>query len=76
MIDPHNGQTAEGITRATVVAKNAIDADALSTAVYMLGTNRGMEFIERISGVEALILTKNGERLHTSGWSEIARFKN
>lgn len=71
IIDPHNARPAQGIYRTTVVAENAMDADALSTAIYSAGKDRGLELIERIKGVEALILMRDGERVKTSGWSEI-----
>ena len=71
IIDPHSARPAEGIYRTTVLAENAMDADALSTAVYTAGKDRGLELIERINGSEALILMRDGERLKTSGWSEI-----
>ncbi|HVX16006.1 MAG TPA: FAD:protein FMN transferase [Pirellulales bacterium] len=37
ILDPRSGRPAEGVYSATVVAPTAADADALSTALYVLG---------------------------------------
>lgn len=37
ILDPRTGRPAEGVLSATVVAQAAADADALATAVYVLG---------------------------------------
>lgn len=60
IIDP---KTAKGLTRpitVTVIARHGIDSDGMSTAVSVLGVEKGLAFIERRPGVAALIVT--GER--------------
>ena len=60
IIDPATGM---GLTRAitvTVIARHGIDADGLATAVSVLGPDRGMEFIERLPDVAALIVAGDG----------------
>jgi len=37
ILDPRTGVPAEGVLSATVIAPEAADADALSTALYVLG---------------------------------------
>jgi thiamine biosynthesis lipoprotein len=53
----------------TVVAPTAMDADALSTAAFVLGPVEGLALLERLDGVEGLIVTKDQRRLDTSGFS-------
>jgi len=58
IINARTGYPAQGVLSATVIAKDAIDADALSTIVFLLGPEKGMEVVERLEGVEALIITE------------------
>jgi thiamine biosynthesis lipoprotein len=37
ILDPRTGRPAEGVLAATVIAPSAADADALATALYVLG---------------------------------------
>jgi thiamine biosynthesis lipoprotein len=48
-----------GIT-VTVVAPRGIDADGISTAVSVLGAERGIEFVEKQAGIAAVIVTREG----------------
>lgn len=65
ILDPHNGFPAAEVISVTIVAEECITADALSTAVFVLGPQKGMELVESLSGVEGLIID-NQERLHVS----------
>lgn len=56
IIDPRTGWPAQGTMAVTVVATNTTDADALATALFVLGPERGLELVERLDGVEALIV--------------------
>lgn len=44
ILDPRTGQPAEGLLSATVIAPNAAMADGLSTALFVLGAQRAIEF--------------------------------
>ncbi|MES2206392.1 MAG: DUF2271 domain-containing protein [Pseudomonadota bacterium] len=65
---PHTGASAEHIIRATVVADTAADADALSTAFIALTPEKSLELIHQLPGVEALLVTKEGQQLASNGW--------
>jgi len=45
-----------GVLSVTIIANNSIDADALSTAVFVLGYEKGMALIESLSGAEAVFI--------------------
>ena len=45
----------------TVVAATGIEADALSTAVYVLGADEGLRLLER-RGADGLVLLREGGR--------------
>jgi thiamine biosynthesis lipoprotein len=68
IIDPRTGYSATELISVTVIAPKAIDADALSTAVFVMGEKKGMALIEELPDVEALIVTADGRILRSSGF--------
>ena len=57
IIDPANGKAAaEGIAGVTVIACSAEEADALSTAVFVMGEEKGSRLIESLKNTEVLII--------------------
>ena len=66
ILDPKTGHSPQTVASATVVAPNAMLADALSTAVFVMGPDAGIEFLEH-AGVEGLIFTSQRERRQTRG---------
>lgn len=71
IINPKTGYSATELISATVVADNAFDADALSTAVFVLGKEKGIKLIESLPGVEGLIITRERGILRSSGFPEV-----
>ena len=65
ILDPRTGYPARGTVSATVVAKTAVLADALATAVFVLGVDRGMELVEGDPHLEAIIVDER-LRAHVS----------
>ena len=45
-----------------------MEADALSTAVFVLGAERGLEHVGRRPRVDALLVLKDGRALSTAGF--------
>jgi len=61
-IDPRTGYPAQtGVASATVVATNCMDADALATALIIMGAESGLQFIEKLDGVEAFLILREGK---------------
>jgi len=54
IIDPFSGLGIQGQRSATVIAPKAIVADALATALCVLGPEKGFELIRGVDGVSAL----------------------
>ena len=42
-------------------AATAVDADALSTAVNVMGVEKGLALVESLDGVEAIMITAGSE---------------
>ncbi len=61
ILDPATGYPARGVMSVTVAAELAVEADALATAVFVLGPKEGLAFIERTSGAEVVLVTGDGD---------------
>ncbi len=61
-IDPRTGRPVNNtVASATVLAPTCMEADALATALMVLGPEQGLKLIESLAGVEAsLILRDDG----------------
>jgi thiamine biosynthesis lipoprotein len=62
IIDPRTGWPAEGVLSVTVVAQTGAEADAMSTALYVLGVERGLELCEQHPQFGAIFVTP-GDRV-------------
>lgn len=71
IVDPRNGQPANNILSATVVAPNATDAGALATAFNVLTPAESKALAASIPGVEYLIVTRNGEKFVSTHWKDL-----
>ncbi|HPO70603.1 MAG TPA: FAD:protein FMN transferase [Anaerohalosphaeraceae bacterium] len=61
IIDPTTADSAQTLSSVTIIAPTAMQADALSTAVSVLGDKKGMPFIESLPDVEAILIPR-GEK--------------
>lgn len=60
ILDPTTGYPAEsGLVSVTVVADCSMDADALSTILFVAGINKGIKFLKEFPGVEAVLIDMN-----------------
>jgi FAD:protein FMN transferase len=69
IVDPRTGRSPDHTSGVTVVAPTAMDADALSTAAFVLGPREGLALLDGLDGVEGLIVTKAQEQLRTRGFA-------
>jgi thiamine biosynthesis lipoprotein len=67
-IDPRTGRSPQHSSGSTVKAPTAMDADALSTAVFVLGPREGIALLDRMERVEGMLVTKTGELFASRGF--------
>jgi thiamine biosynthesis lipoprotein len=67
LLDPRTGRPARGLRSATVVSADATLADALSTALVVLGRDEALALAERLDGVEAVLVDERAAVHVTSG---------
>lgn len=68
IFNPRTGRSPEEFSSVSIVAATGLEADALSTAVFVLGLERGLELIHRTPAADALFVLKDGRTQHTAGF--------
>ncbi len=68
IFDPRSGLPTGEVSSASVVAENAADADALATALCVLGPVEGLAVIENLPATECCLVMRDGRIVHSSGW--------
>jgi thiamine biosynthesis lipoprotein len=66
IIDPRDDAAARRVASATVIAPNAMLADALATAAFVLGHELGVALLDRM-GVQGLLITPALDEFRTKG---------
>ena len=61
ILNPKSGWPSTGIKSVTVICKDAELADALATSVFVLGKEKGIELINQLNQIEAIIVTDENE---------------
>ncbi len=58
ILDPRTGEPPAFLGSVTVITKDATMADALATALFVMGPEKGLAFVRRTDGVEAVFVTR------------------
>jgi thiamine biosynthesis lipoprotein len=74
ILDPRTLQPARECQSVTVIAKDGVMADGLDTGIFVMGPQRGMELVERLPDVEAVIVDREGHILVSSGLQHRVQF--
>ncbi len=61
ILDPITLQPARDCQSVTVVARDGMTADGLDTGIFVMGRERGLELVERLPGVGAVIVDRDGK---------------
>jgi thiamine biosynthesis lipoprotein len=75
ILDPRSGWPAEGMLATTVVAPTAALADALSTAFYVMGASRSLDYCRTHPEIGAVLITcqdagSGRVEVHTAGFRQ------
>jgi thiamine biosynthesis lipoprotein len=67
ILDPKTLQPARRCQSVTVIAREGVWADGLDTGIFVMGPERGMDLVEHLPDVEAIIVDADGRVLVSSG---------
>jgi thiamine biosynthesis lipoprotein len=56
ILDPRTGYPATKCRSVTVMAKDAVTAEGLTKGIFILGWEKGLALIEKLPGVEAVVV--------------------
>ena len=71
IINPKTGYPAEeGLVSTTIYGNCSMDADALSTASYIMGKERAIELLEEMKEFQGIFIEEKGNVVTTSGITE------
>jgi len=73
ILDPRTLQPARSCQSVTVIAREGVWADGLDTGIFVMGPERGMELVEQLPDVEAIIIDAEGHLLVSSGLKQRVR---
>ncbi len=73
ILDPRTLQPARSCQSVTVIAREGVWADGLDTGIFVMGPERGMELVEQLPDVEAIIVDAGGRLLVSSGLKQRIR---
>lgn len=73
IFNPITGLPAGECEAVTIIAKDAMTADALSTAVFVLGPKEGMRLIEKLNDVEGIIVDTLGAIHQSSNFEKFIK---
>jgi thiamine biosynthesis lipoprotein len=57
ILNPKSAESVKELASVSIIAPTAMDADALSTTVSVLGKEKGLALIERFKDAEAIVMT-------------------
>ena len=70
ILDPKTGSPSTGLQSVTIINKSNTFADALATAVFVMGKEDGIKLIESLDDTEAMIIYSDGKIFFSSGFEK------
>jgi len=67
IFNPKDGLPSDGCQSVTIICKEGMVADALATAVFVLGPEKGYVLCQKLKGVDCLIVDKEGKIILSPG---------
>lgn len=70
IINPKTGESADELMSVTVLGPVALDTDALSTTVFVLGVERGLGLINQLDQFDCVLIDRKGHVHYSRGLME------
>ncbi len=77
ILNPKTGYPAENnLLSVSIISENSFDADALSTAVYVMGVEKGIKFIDNMENIDVMFITEELDVYLSSGLKKILKIND
>ena len=71
ILDPNDGYPADnGLVSVTVIGENGLECDALSTALFVLGYDKTIDYLKQHSENDVILVTDDKKVYYSNGISE------
>ena len=68
LLNPRTGYPYEnGLVQVTIISRDSVDGDGLSTTCFALGIEEGSELLESLEDTYGIFMTEDGETYYTEG---------
>jgi thiamine biosynthesis lipoprotein len=74
IFNPKDGFPTDGCQSVTIFSKDGMTADALATAVFVLGPEKGYSLCQKLEGVDCIIVDKEGKIIFSPGLKDRIAF--
>lgn len=71
ILDPTTGDSARASMSVTILGPEATFTDALSTSVFVMGPDKGLDLINQLDGIDAIIVAADGQMRYSSDLEEL-----
>jgi thiamine biosynthesis lipoprotein len=72
ILDPRTGDSARESWSVTILGPEATFTDAMSTSVFVLGPEKGLALIDRLPGIDAIVIDAQGRLRYSADLAEAA----
>lgn len=77
ILSPETGYPYENeILGVSIISDDSIDGDSLSTTLFALGVEKGLELVESTKGIDAIFITKDNKLYMSDGFKKIFTLTN
>ncbi len=67
IISPKTGHSVKSVRSVSVIGSDSTTCDALSTSLFVMGSQKALKLINQIDEFDAIIINSNGKLLFSSG---------
>jgi FAD:protein FMN transferase len=71
LISPLSVEPVKNISSASIRARTVMEADALATAAFVMGVEKGMKFINRTPDAEGLVVDAFSQKFSSESWCKV-----
>lgn len=71
ILSPSTGKSVKGMMSVTILADRAINSDALSTSVFVMGVEKGLKLINSLQGVDAILIDDAGKIFYSQSLMQV-----
>ena len=74
IFDPQTGRPARLMISTTIITTEVMDADALATAVFVMGPDKGIEWVDSMANIEAMLVLEDGSIRYSENFRKQPQF--